>query len=219
MHTRKRLRSLAWLGVLASTIGVSCAEAPAPVASVAAASASGPGCAAVDASIVESKKFTPYEAMRSHLPDLPINPSAEVAPPVPVEAQVSSIDGLPLRWAIVGKTGSVYQYFLGTGIDSTLTLPDFYAAGGIVLDRDRTENDGEVFAEHLLATAGDRAVKVEIGDHTGALVWADPEVNGIRPHQLYWTDGEWNYILMADRSPEGLLTLGRELVCAGKIGV
>lgn len=220
MHMRKRPRWVALLA-LSAFIGASCADAAAPATSIAAAptSSTSPGCAAVDAAIIESKKFTPYEAMRSHLPDLPINPSGDVAPPVPAEAQVSSIDGLPVRWAILGPTGSVYQYFLGTDIDATLTLADFYAAGGIVLTRDRTENDGEVFSDYLLARLGERAVKVAIGDHAGALTWADPEVNGVRPHQLYWTDGQWNYILMVDRSPEKLLTLGRDLVCGGKIGV
>jgi hypothetical protein len=176
-----------------------------------------PGCGTVD-SIVESAKFTPYEAMHSHLPDPVLNPSAEEAPPVPSDAQVSSIDSLPRSWAIVTDTGAVYQYFLGSDIDPKITLSSFYEAGGIELDRDPVESKSESFVDYVLDTLGERAVKVEIEDFAGALSWSDPEINGIRPHVLTWTDGRWNYALTADRSPETLVNLGRDLMCGDKIG-
>jgi hypothetical protein len=202
-----------WFALLAlpAVVGASLA---AIVVSRASTSA---GCDTVD-SIVESTKFTPYEAMRSHLPDLAVNPSGEEAPPVPSDADVSSIDSLHRRWAVVSGSGAVYQYFLGNDIDPTLTLSNFYEAGGIELDRDPVESKSESFVEYLLDTLGERAVKVEIGDYAGALSWGDPEINGIRLHWLTWTDGQWNYTLTADRGPETLVTLGRELVCGDKLG-
>ena len=118
----------------------------------------------------------------------------------------------------MSQSGAVYQYFLGTDIDPTLTLSGFYAAGGIELNRDPVENKGESFVDYVLATLGERAIKVEVGDQAGALSWGDPDVNGVRPHSLTWTDSQWNYALMADRSPEELVTLGRGLVCGDKLG-
>jgi hypothetical protein len=146
-----------------------------------------------------------------------INPSGEELGEVPSDARVDSIDGLPLRWASVSGNGEVYQYFLDTDIDPKLTIPEFIAAAGIELDRDPTSN-GESFASFVLSTFGERAVKIELGNYEAALVWADPEINGIRTHHLYWSDGVYNYSLIADRSPEQLVTLGRDLVCERGLG-
>jgi hypothetical protein len=210
MRKSKNTRRFALLA-LPAVVGASLA---AIVVSRASTSA---GCDTVDP-IVESTQFTPYEAMHSHLPDLALNPSGEEAPPVPSDAEVTSIDSLHRRWAVVADSGAVYQYFLRSDIDPTLTLANFYEAGGIELDRDPVESKSESFVEYVLDTLDERAVKVEIGDYAGALSWGDPEINGIRPHSLIWTDGQWNYALTADRSPETVLTLGRNLVCGDKIG-
>jgi hypothetical protein len=88
----------------------------------------------------------------------------------------------------------------------------------IEFDRDAIVNPGESFVDYILNTLGERAIKVEIGDYTGAISWGDPDVNGIRPHALTWSDGQWNYSLTADASPEKLVALGRDLVCEEKIG-
>jgi hypothetical protein len=210
MRMSKKTR---WFALLAlpAVVGASL------VAIIVSKASTAPGCDSVD-SIVESTKFTPYESMHSHLPDLALNPSGEEAPPVPSDAQVSSIDSLPRSWAIVTDTGAVYQYFLGSDIDPKITLSSFYEAGGIELDRDPVESKSESFVDYVLDTLGERAVKVEIEDFAGALSWSDPEINGIRPHVLTWTDGRWNYALTADRSPETLVNLGRDLMCGDKIG-
>jgi hypothetical protein len=209
----RKSKTTRWFALLAlsAVVGASLA------AIVVSRASTSSGCNTVD-SIVESAKFTPYEAMHSHLPDLALNPSGGEAPPVPSDAEVSSIDSLPRTWAIVSDSGAVYQYFLGREIEPTLTLPNFYEAGGIELDRDPVESKSQSFVQYLLDTLGERAVKVEIGDYAGALSWGDPEINGIRLHVLTWTDGQWNYTLTADRGPETLVTLGRELVCGDKIG-
>lgn len=210
MRTAQRHRWMAWL-TLSVILGVAFAAA------VSRASIS-PGCQSVDTPIVESEQFTRYEDRHSHLPERPINPSSQEAMAVPPEARVASIDGLPLRWASVSGYGAVYQYFLGTDIDRDLTVSQFVAAGGIELDRDPVENPGESFAQYVLSALGERAVRVEIGDYTGALVWGDPNIYGIRPHSLSWSDGDYNYVLIADTSPERLVGLGRELVCGGGLG-
>ena len=163
---------------------------------------------------MESQQFAPVESRFTQPLDPSIKAVGQQAIPVPQDAFVASIDGLPHQWAVVSTNGAVYQYFLATEIDDGLTVSEFRAAGGIELDRDPVDN-GEDFSVYLLDTLGDRATKFEIGNRTGALVWADPLINGVRPHYLYWSDGMWNYALMADRSPD----VARDLVCGGKIGV
>lgn len=210
MRNSNKARWFALLALLA-VVGASL------VAIIVSNASTAPGCNTVD-SIVESTKFTPYEVMHSHLPDPVLNPTGEEAPQVPSDAQVASIDSLPRSWAVVSDTGAIYQYFLGSDIDQTLTLSNFFKAGGTELDRDPVESKSGSFVEYVLDTLGERAVKVEVGDYAGALSWSDPDVNGIRPHVLTWTDGQWNYVLTADRSPEALVNLGRDLVCGDNIG-
>jgi hypothetical protein len=210
MRMPGRSRWLPWLA-LPVVAGVSL------TAVVVSSASTSSGCGNVDAPILESQQFTPYEARLSHLPEFPLNPTGGPPMPVPSEIRVPSIDGLPLRWATVSSNGAVYQYFLGSDMDPDMTVARFVAARGIQLDRDPVENAGESFADYLVSTLGERAVEVEIGDYTGALTWADPLIDGSRPHHLYWSDGAFNYVLIGDRSPETLVTLGRQLVCSGPL--
>lgn len=168
------------------------------------------GCGRVEGPIVESAKFTPYEARLSHFPSAPITSAGE--PPDSSDSDVAPIDGLPLRWKAGDGDRSSYQYFFEREIRRDVTVPQFQAAGGIELNRDAVPN-GQDHTSELLATHGERAVQVQLGDYKAALVWADPESNGVRPHHLYWSDGTYNYALYAVRSPVRLIELGRELVC------
>ena len=173
------------------------------------------GCASVaEGSIVESAKFTPYKNMRSHLPPAPLNPQAAPIPDLAADTRVpaNAIDGRSLQWAAVGKTGDAYQYFLDEPIAVDLTREDFMAMGGIEFDRD-PQGDAPTFAGSLLDLLGERAVQVAVGDHLGALTWADPDVNGLRTHNLYWSDGKYNYSLIANRSASELVNLGKGLAC------
>lgn len=56
---------------------------------------------------------------------------------------------------------------------------------------------------------------ISVGPHAGMLTWGDPDANGTRLHCLSWSDGLFNYRLMANQPAEDLLTLGRSLVCTG----
>lgn len=202
---------------LALALVVGCGSLVSSPDAVGSKASPSPGCGRVDVPIVESTEFTPYENRLSHLPEVPLNPSGRGPMSVPPEVRVGSIDGLPLQFASVSRYGAVYQYFLGTEIDRELTVAQFVAARGVELDRDPVENPGESFAEYVLSELGERAVRVDVGDHVGALTWGDPLVNGVRPHHLSWSDGVYNYSLIADRSPERLVELARELVCHGAL--
>lgn len=168
------------------------------------------GCDPNVGPIAESNQFTPSEARLSHLPEFPINALGQAA-----SATGTRMDGMPLRWKAGDGDRSSYQYFLERPLDDELTVPGFRAAGGIQLDRDAVTDGDPYTADDVIAQVGDRAVKVQIGDHEGALVWADPESNGARPHHLYWSDGTYNYALIAVRGPQRMVQLGREYVCGG----
>jgi hypothetical protein len=169
------------------------------------------GCHGDVGPIAESTQFTPYEG-RGHslFEDIAITDAGQA-----VESSESQMDGLPLRWQVGDDDRSYYQYFLETELDRQLTVPEFLAAGGIQLDRDLVADGNPYTAADVIAQVGDRAVKIQIGDYKGALVWADPEINGARPHHLYWSDGTYDYALIAVRDPQRMVQLGRELVCGG----
>lgn len=176
------------------------------------------GCEPVDFEIVESNQFTPADGRLTSPQDPAINPAGEIAAHVPANARVPSIDGFPLQHAVTNSNGAVYQYFYNAGIGRNLTVSEFLGTGGVQFDIDPTDN-GESYPEYVLSTLGERAVRVEVGDYVGALTWADPDSNGIRPHYLVWSDGQYNYTLIADMEPEHVLTLARDLVCEDRIGV
>jgi hypothetical protein len=197
---------VALLLVGATVLGVS-------VATVVSQASDTPGCGGVSTPITESKQFTPSTSASRAPPDPLLNPSGDSVGRVPPDARVQSIDGRPLAYAIVDGDRSVYQYFLKSSVGPDLTVSEFFESGGIELDRDR-RGDEPPFQEYLLESLGERAVGIDVGVYPAAIVWADPLVNGTRPHHLYWSDAEYNYALIANTSPEHLVELARGLVCA-----
>lgn len=203
-----RIQRFATVGVTALLVAAATVGGVAALGSRPAMEPQGAGCDGDVGPIAESTQFTPYEGRLSYLPDRPLTDAGQA-----VESSESRMDGLPLRWQIGDDDRSYYQYFLETELDRQLTVPEFHAAGGIQLDRDLVTDGGPYTAASVKAQVGDRAVKVQIGDYEGALVWADPESNGARPHHLYWSDGTYNYALIAVRDPQRMVQLGREFVC------
>lgn len=171
-----------------------------------------PSCAsAAPGSIKESAEFTPAAGQRGPVP-VPLRqsqlPEAENA--VDELVPDAELDQLPLRLALQNGD-SLYRYFLDRPIPETMTPEDFWAAGGIQLEKDPWE--GGDFAAFLLDELGDRAVPIEVGQYRAALTWADPTASGVRTHNLYWSDGASNYALITVRAPEAIVNLARELVC------
>lgn len=175
-----------------------------------AAAQENPGCDKRVGPIAESNRYTSNESRLSHLFEFPITDFGQAA-----TSSDKRIDGLPLRWEAGEGDEASYQYYLAGELDRRLTVPGFRAAGGIQLDREAVTDGGPYTADDVIAQVGDRAVRVQIGDFDGALVWADPESNGARPHHLYWSDGAYNYSLIAVRGPQRMVQLGREFVCGG----
>lgn len=170
------------------------------------------GCDSDVGPITESREFTPYDQRLTQ----PL--SEEVAITDESGQAVTSserrVDGLQLRWKILGAANSSYEYYFSQPLNRE-TWPEFLARGGIELDRDAVVAGDPHTADDVISQVGDRAVKVQVADYEGALVWADPRNNGERPHHLYWSDGTYNYALIAVRDPQRMVQLGRELVCGG----
>lgn len=166
-----------------------------------------------EGTIIESKEFTPYESRLSHLPELPIFTGAQEPAPLPATARIGTrpITGLSRQLTIASANGSIYSYFLDRSLGK-MSPDEFLAAGGIQLEQDPVTQD-EMFAADIFVELGNRATAVRVGPFDGALVWADPLKDGTRSHNLYWSDGTYNYAVIANRSAEELLGIGRGLVC------
>jgi hypothetical protein len=188
------------------------------VYSVASASDSGippesAGCGLMEGPIVESQEFTPAESQISQSLDFLLT-GAEP----PSNWGLDELPGIstgvlpPLQMGMASQD-AIHGYYFDREVENML-LSDFVRDGGIQVHREPML-DSTSFASHLLATLGDRAVPVEIGTHQGALVWADPDRYGSRTHNLYWSDGEHNYSLIAVLDAEEIVNLGRRLVCGG----
>ena len=166
--------------------------------------------------IVESEKFTPPGGKLTHgivygMKDILLDPM----PLVPGEARVpgNAIDGSQLIGAILGPDGEVYQYFFPRAVTDDVTTDTFPAEGGIRYER--VPARGVSFADQLAEQVAERAVRIEVGPYLATLTWADPSDNGTRTHNLYWSDGTYNYALVADRPASTLVNIGRGLVCKG----
>ena len=180
-----------------------------------AKSAAAETCAAVaEGSISEPTAYVPYQEGWGLL-EQPIL-RGDVATLDPAAAgvdRVSDLDGRPRQLTLdLGKGGSV-TYFSDKPIDANTLPSDFMAAGGVQLERYPV--DDVVFYESLLAEFPDRAIAVEFGPYKGAMTWADPEANGVRTHNVYWSEGKYNMSLITDRSAAAALTIARVVACKG----
>lgn len=174
------------------------------------------GCgAAAEEAILESQDFTPYAERLTHLasagrPILPEGAAALVGVPANAAIQVQGINGLARRHTVTGD-GVAYAYFLGKPM-AGLTRSEFLSAGGVQLDQD-PRTGTQAFADYLVGRLGERAVAVAVGPYDGALTWSDPDEQGIRPHNVYWSDGSFEFALTANLSAADLLDTARSLVC------
>ena len=164
-----------------------------------------------EGAILESRNFAPPDEIERP-PEVPINPTPSVGPELPPDPWIptDTLDDLPLQLAREGTPGEVVRWFSDRAIDPTLTLSGFIAQGGVVFSRSPLSG---ATASGLLESLGERAVAVEVGLYDGVLTWADPLVNGVRPHQLWWSDDQYAYYLLADRSAVAITNLGRGMVC------
>ncbi len=173
------------------------------------------GCGPVAGPIIQSKDFTPRELRRGWI-DPPLNREGDSLANLDEFDGVTEIAGLPLWWvdrALTDDYLSEGAYYLDAPVGSML-VSEFVDAGGVQFSKESVFDESNSIAARL-TRAGDRGIAVDVGSHDGMLVWADPDQSGTRTHNLYWSDGAFDYALIADRGAEEILALGRTLVCSG----
>lgn len=126
--------------------------------------------------------------------------------PVGLLLQVISVE--PGAFAAVNE---VRLYYAPTPIGETTRLTDVIAEGGMLIVQRRAAGvDAALVQEEI----GDRALIVDVGPHDAALVWADPLAKGVRPYNLYWSDGERDWSLIAGlTTPESVVAVARSIYC------
>jgi len=178
------------------------------------------GCGPLTDPIVESNRFTPYED-RHHLaeiaePTIIAQPGAVGAGALPEELRTvgSTLDGLPVVAAIVNPAlDGASVYFLDRALTDGDTHETVLAEGGVYLDQQLIGTPGENLAVIIANELRERAVVLKLGTRNAVLIWADPDRNGVRVHNLIWSDATHNYTLTAVRSPERMVGMGRAVVC------
>lgn len=171
------------------------------------------GCTiAAVSSIKESSHFTPYDQRLTHVPSEFINPE-QVSSETAVVPAPSVLDGLGVAWSANYPNGSSATYYFDKPIGPTMTSEEFFAAGGVLLLTDSSDPEAGPYVGALDAELGDRVTTVQVGRFAGALTWADPLSNGVRPHYLTWSDGATNFTLIGLRPAEEIVNAVRDVLC------
>lgn len=167
-------------------------------------------CGEIEAGeLQESEVFTPFANMLTQPIEAPLNPNGE--PAVSATSIAGNVlNGHPRQWAVRSGSG-VYEYFASERISATTTFESFMATGGIELDSE--PQGAQSVADIVAESAGERAIRVDIGPYSAALTWADPLANGVRTHDLYWSDGRTDFSLISVVSAAEVVNMARSLVC------
>ncbi len=203
--------AVAALGLVGATLGYTSARAD-------------DGCGPVDEPIIESKEFTPANQQLSSN-DSTLNRNdesvmdlvADLSPSLnPVESGLAEFDGMPLWWidTITVPDGISQTLFYLDEPTGPMLESEFMDAGGVLFYKNPAF-EGSFATAEIRARLGERGVAIEVGPHDAVLVYADPAHRSpTRTHNLYWSDGEFNYALIGVRGPEEMINLGRSLVCS-----
>lgn len=175
-------------------------------------------CGPVTDTIIESEQFTPYSHRLTTFPEGALISSGGTTDlsSLPIDMQTPEgevLDELPLVVAEVQDDRQVVQYFFDQEIPTDMTMSEFLLAGGLIFGIEQLEKDSEGAVASLTTELGSRAVTAAVGNHEATLIWADPLINDIRPHHLYWSDASYLYTLVGDRAAEDLVGIGRSIAC------
>lgn len=119
---------------------------------------------------------------------------------------------LRLRAADGAADERLAVYLSTAPIEAGMTVADFFASGGVMVERSRTSRD---LAEEALAVAGPSAAVVEVGAHRATLVRADPIYGDFRTFNVYWSDGTYGWVVQGRDEASAIVDLARGVVCAG----
>jgi hypothetical protein len=115
-----------------------------------------------------------------------------------------------LRLAVVDAHGALTQVFAHETLTEDASYLDALEAHAImVVQRPFNGQD----AEFVLTEAIRNAWPTQVGPHSAALVWADPESETVRSFGLYWADGPREWIARAAGDPNVLIDMARSIYC------
>lgn len=119
---------------------------------------------------------------------------------------------LRLRAADGAADNRMAVYLSTAPIEAGVTVADFFAAGGVMVARTRTDRD---LAEEALAVAGSSAAAVEVGGQPATLVRADPIYGDFRTFNVYWSDGTYGWVVQGRDEASAIVDIARGIACAG----
>lgn len=108
--------------------------------------------------------------------------------------------------------GGLVEYY-GPNSVVGVSISDFVRSGGVQASKEPIVK-GQEFAEVLGSMFPERVTWVEVGPYKGAMTHADPDLNGIRTHNLYWNDGKSEFSIIWDRPGAQVVNLGRSIACS-----
>jgi hypothetical protein len=190
-------------------------------AAAAGAAATDPGCQPAAMPAFADNSFTPFSDRRTQRVQPPtLGKSGEVladlaaatgrvpfsvlTPTTPTRDRVLVV----LRPA----ENQVTAYFASRAIDATDSVDTFLAAGGLLIAQQPAADGRD--AKTVLSTVGARSTSIAVGPHDAAVVHADPDRNGLRSYNVYWTDGtRFNFVIAADAI--AAVDAARSMYCSG----
>lgn len=218
--TARRVR-IAALAALVTAVGVGFA---ATVAGVSGLPRAATGCGPVVDAAVSDDSFVPVELRRGATPRVPLRSTGMVVGETGGADGPGAVDlarlpspppGLTEQLTMIDPDGAGGRVFYA---DHAIDLDDSFGAaivgGAVVFGQQYTSGQT---GEHVIREVGERAVPIAIGDHVGALLHADPLVEGlpdeIRSWHLYWSDGIRDYWIIGVIDPAVLIGAARSLAC------
>lgn len=95
-----------------------------------------------------------------------------------------------------------------------LTLPEFFAQGGVMLRWIPREVNAPSLVEVMNRDFADEVTPVEIGASQGVLTWDDPVGDSdVRAHRVTWSSEGMNFVVAALQPGEKVVNLARSVAC------
>jgi len=101
-------------------------------------------------------------------------------------------------------------YYANSPLGSDERIEDLLARGGISLEITPTAG---IDGPYVMSQVGSRGMKVSIGGQSATLVHSDEIRPGLRPYNLYWSDGTYDFAIQGGGDATSVLTLAASMYC------
>lgn len=221
LNTTAHRRVLLAAVLLAAPILTGCGAqtAAAPSGQKLTPSALQDGCATIPEPIPESDLHVPFGSQRGQY-DSPIQApgphsalAQEVSPPTEVaDTRLSGIDQSSAK--------TTYLAYYSNSPPEGLSDSAFYRDEGFMLFVIARDGAPPLYDEIKRIASPERILETRVDDDYAIITWGDPlDERGTRPHDINWSDDQYNYRLSAVAENNELLNAARTLVCDGELEV